>query len=75
MDLPVLGDDRAGHVAAADPELATGTLSPTRFELSPTRMIFTQLSPSAIWMVALGRAEQPRGGLGDLPQRLFGIIR
>jgi len=32
---------------------ASGTAAPMRFELSPTRMIRSQPSPSAIWMVAL----------------------
>ena len=50
-----LGDDRARagcgrRSGAAPPERP----APMRFELSPTRMVWAQPSPSAIWIVTLG---------------------
>ena len=75
MNLPVLQQDRAGHVVPADPELCVGNLHADAFGA------VTDADGSAPF-VTLGdmerdtrRVEQPRGGYGDLVQRPLDIAR
>ena len=75
VDLAVLGDDRARHVPAADPQLCfrDACADPFRavtdpYDLGPA-IALGDLDGGA------GRAKQAHGGLGDLVERAISIAR
>ena len=75
VDLPVLAQYRAGQVVALNIELCIGKLRADGFRGGTDT---DGPSPSAVpgdMQRDAWRAEQARGGLGDLLQRLFGVAR